>query len=91
MAYGIVLMALWVAAQWGTPAPAPEGLAPRLWHGHEMTFGFAGAIICATVLTALPGWARTPEIVGAPLAGLVALWLAGRIAFLAMAWLPAGR
>ena len=53
-----------------------------------MMFGFAGAIICATVLTALPGWAHTPEIRGAPLAGLVALWLAGRVAFLGVAWLP---
>jgi uncharacterized protein involved in response to NO len=88
MAYGILLMALWVAAQSGY-ADLPHGaLAPRLWHGHEMMFGFAGAIICATVLTALPGWAHTPELRGAPLACLVALWLAGRAAFLGIAWLP---
>jgi len=87
MAYGIVLMALWTAAQWD-PSLAHGALAPRSWHGHEMMFGFAGAIICATVLTALPGWANTPEIRGAPLAGLVALWLAGRVAFLGAAWLP---
>jgi uncharacterized protein involved in response to NO len=88
MAYGIVLMALWAAAQWEYPALPHGALTPRLWHGHEMMFGFAGAIICATVLTALPGWAHTPEIAGAPLAGLVALWLAGRVAFLCAAWLP---
>jgi uncharacterized protein involved in response to NO len=63
-------------------------LAPALWHGHEMLFGFAAAIICATVLTALPSWAGTPEIRGAPLAGLVALWLAGRVAFWAAGSLP---
>ena len=34
-----------------------------------MLFGFAAAIICATVLTALPGWAGTPEIRGAPARG----------------------
>jgi uncharacterized protein involved in response to NO len=88
MAYGILLMAVWVAVQSGY-AVLPRGtLAPRLWHGHEMLFGFAGAIICATVLTALPGWAHTAEIRGAPLAGLVALWLAGRVAFWGIAWLP---
>ena len=87
MAYGILLIALWVTAQ-SDAAALPHGtLAPQLWHGHEMMFGFAGAIICATVLTALPGWAHTPEVRGAPLAGLVALWLAGRIAFLCVAWL----
>ncbi len=53
-----------------------------------MLFGFAAAIICATVLTALPSWAGTPEIRGAPLAGLVALWLAGRVAFWAAGSLP---
>ncbi len=88
MAYGIVLMALWMAVQLQV-AVLPRGtLAPRLWHGHEMIFGFAGAIICATVLTALPGWAQTAEIRGKTLAGLVALWLAGRAAFLGIGWLP---
>lgn len=88
MAYGILLMALWVTAQ-SQATTLPHGaLSPQQWHAHEMLFGFAGAIICATVLTALPGWAHTPEVRGAPLAGLVALWLAGRIAFLGMAWLP---
>jgi uncharacterized protein involved in response to NO len=88
MAYGILLMALWVAAQSETTILPHGTLSPQQWHAHEMMFGFAGAIICATVLTALPGWAHTPEVRGAPLAGLVALWLAGRIAFLGIAWLP---
>ena len=90
MAYGIALMAAWLAAraQW---LALPFGtLPPSLWHGHEMLFGFAAAIICATVLTALPGWAGTREIRGAPLAALVALWAAGRAAFWAIDALPAG-
>ena len=88
MAYGIGLMAIWLAARAGY-AGLPQGmLAPHLWHGHEMLFGFAAAIICATVLTALPGWAGTPEVRGAPLAGLVVLWLAGRAAFWAVGSLP---
>ena len=88
MAYGIVLMATWLAARAGYGGVPPGTLAPHLWHGHEMLFGFAAAIICATVLTALPSWAGTPEIRGAPLAGLVALWLAGRVAFWAAGSLP---
>jgi uncharacterized protein involved in response to NO len=90
MVYGIALMAAWLAAraQW---LALPFGtLPPSLWHGHEMLFGFAAAIICATVLTALPGWAGTREIRGAPLAALVALWAAGRAAFWAIDALPAG-
>jgi uncharacterized protein involved in response to NO len=88
MAYGIALMAIWLAARAGWVGLPSGTLAPQLWHGHEMLFGFAAAIICATVLTALPGWAHTPEIRGAPLAGLVALWLAGRATFWGIGALP---
>lgn len=61
---------------------------PQLWHGHEMLFGFALAIVIGTVLTALPSWAGTPEIRGRRLASLAALWAVGRIAFWASPWLP---
>jgi uncharacterized protein involved in response to NO len=87
-AYGVALMTAWAAAQAGLAASPYMGLATPLWHGHEMLLGFAAAIICATVLTALPGWAGTPEIRGAPLAALVALWVVGRIAFWAGGVLP---
>jgi uncharacterized protein involved in response to NO len=63
-------------------------IAHLLWHGHEMLFGFATAIVVGTLLTALPSWAGTPEIHGAPLAWLVAAWLLGRIGFWAAPWLP---
>lgn len=89
MAYGVLLMAAWLAARAGWIALPGGALPPQLWHGHEMLFGFAAAIVCATVLTALPGWAGTPEIRDAPLAGLVVLWLAGRAAFWAIGVLPA--
>jgi uncharacterized protein involved in response to NO len=87
-AYGVALMAAWVAEAAGWLVPSYGALDGALWHGHEMLFGFAGAIICATMLTALPGWAGTPEIRGAPLAGLVALWAAGRAAFWARGLFP---
>ena len=61
-----------------------------LWHGHEMLFGFAAAIVVGTLLTALPSWAGTPEVRGGALAALVIAWLAGRVAFWAAPWLPAG-
>lgn len=61
-----------------------------LWHGHELLYGFASAFICGFVLTALPGWAGTPEINGAPLAGLVVTWLAARVAAWSYGWLPLG-
>lgn len=59
-----------------------------LWHGHEMLFGFAAAIVVGTLLTALPSWAGTPEVRGGALAALVLAWLAGRVAFWGAPWLP---
>lgn len=82
-AYGVALVAAWVAALAGVDAVA----APPGWHGHEMLLGFAGAIVCAIALTALPGWAGTREVSGGALAALVALWALARAAFWAQATL----
>lgn len=76
-AYGILALALW---------PVLDATGPR-WHGHEMIFGFVGAISGGFLLTAVPSWARTPEVAGRPLAVLLALWLVGRLAMLTEGWL----
>ena len=62
---------------------------PVLWHGHEMVFGFAVAIVVGTLLTALPSWAGMPETGAVPTALLVVAWLLGRAGFWAAPWLPA--
>jgi uncharacterized protein involved in response to NO len=85
VAWGAFAVPAWFAAALAGAAPG----AP-LWHGHEMLFGFAAAIIAAVLLTAIPSWAITEEVSGAPLAGLAALWAAGRVAMLAGERLPAG-
>ncbi len=86
--YAPLLLAAWLGAFLGAWAP-PSGTVPlKLLHGHEFIFGFAAAIIVGIVLTALPSWAGTEEIRGGRLALLVALWLAGRLAFGLAPWLP---
>jgi uncharacterized protein involved in response to NO len=83
--YGPLSLVLWLLARnTGWPAYA-EG---ALWHGHELLFGFAAALVCAILLTAIPSWTGATEIRGARLAVLAALWLAGRLAMNAAAWLP---
>ncbi len=86
--YAPMLMAGVGGALGGLVDLTGAGSAAHLWHGHEMLFGFAGAIIVGTLLTALPSWAGTPEVHGRALALLVALWLLGRLAFWASPWLP---
>ena len=51
-----------------------------LWHGHEMIFGYAAAVVAGFLLTAVRNWTGMQTPGGTALAGLVTLWLAGRIA-----------
>ena len=53
-----------------------------------MLFGFTAAVLVGFLLTAIPNWTGRPTITGAPLAGLAALWLAGRMVMLAGDGLP---
>jgi len=80
---GLILMLVWFGAQAGRWATPMAELSPSIWHGHEMLFGFAAAIISGIVLTALPSWAGTEELTGGRLQALAGLWLAGRLAMLA--------
>lgn len=60
---------------------ALRGPFPGLhWHAHEMLFGYLQAVLAGFVLTAIPNWTGRLPLSGWPLAGLVTLWLAGRIA-----------
>ena len=50
-----------------------------VWHAHEMLFGFTTAVIAGFLLTAVRAWTNQPTPSGAPLMGLAALWVCGRI------------
>lgn len=72
-------MALWLA-HLAAALALPGPFTPTDWHAHALLFGYAGAAIAGFGLTAVPNWTGRLPIVGWPLAGLVALWLAGRAA-----------
>ncbi len=63
--------------------------APLAWHQHAMLFGGVGAIVVGFVLTAVPNWTGRLPVTGLPLVGLLAAWLAARVANLVGAVLPA--
>ena len=65
----------------------PEGFDGLLWHQHEMLFGFAGAAIAGFILTAISNWTGRLPVSGWRLAVLVAMWIAGRVGFLTIAWI----
>jgi uncharacterized protein involved in response to NO len=61
-----------------------------VWHSHEMVFGYAVAVIAGFLLTAVRNWTGIPTPGGKALAGLVMLWLAGRIVPFLAGILPHG-
>jgi len=80
-------MALWLAMLTGT-ATLPIRLDPVSWHAHEFLYGYLGAIVAGFLLTAVPNWTERLPFNGWPLAGLVALWLLGRLAMATSAFWP---
>lgn len=80
-------MVLWIAMLSGH-ASLPAAFDPISWHAHEFLWGYLGAVMGGFLLTAVPNWTGRLPIVGWPLAGLVALWLLGRLVIACSAELP---
>ena len=76
--FAALALPLWIVMYVGAIDLAPV-LPDMLWHGHEMVFGFAVAIIAGFLLTAGQVWSGLSTPKGWPLVALVALWLAGRL------------
>jgi uncharacterized protein involved in response to NO len=77
--WALAAMTLWIAALQGYVA-LPTAFDPVAWHVHEMLFGFVVAAIAGFLLTAIPNWTGRMPLQGLPLATLVVVWLAGRLA-----------
>ncbi|WP_301751398.1 NnrS family protein [uncultured Erythrobacter sp.] len=85
--WAVVAMTLWVPMLAGRLA-LPTAFDLVSWHAHEFLFGYLAAIIAGFLLTAVPSWTGRPPLTGWPLASLVALWLAGRVAIMFSQGLP---
>jgi uncharacterized protein involved in response to NO len=77
--WALAAMTLWIVALQGYVA-LPTAFDPVAWHVHEMLFGFVVAAIAGFLLTAIPNWTGRMPLQGLPLALLVVIWLAGRLA-----------
>lgn len=60
----------------------PTAFSPVDWHVHEMLYGYLPAVMTGFLLTAIPNWTGGLPLQGGPLALLVAIWLAGRLAIM---------
>ena len=84
-----LLAALWAAlaipiwlAVYSGEFQLPTQFAPVVWHVHEMIFGYGAAVVAGFLLTAIPNWTGRMPLQDGPLAVLLALWAAGRLAVL---------
>lgn len=85
--WSAIAIPLWLAAY--LHGYAPSAMPAMLWHAHEMIYGYGVAAVAGFLLTAIPNWTGRLPLSGARLAGLAALWLAGRVALLVSAHIGA--
>lgn len=83
--YGGLIILAWVPLYEGRLGTA-SAFMPIDWHIHETLFGYLAAIVTGFLLTAIPNWTGRLPVQGAPLLGLVLLWVVGRIAVFFSAW-----
>ncbi len=77
--YSALSLLIWGGFYAGYITPPSFMLDPVSWHAHEMIYGFAVAIIAGFLLTAVANWTGGAPARQMHLAGLCALWLAGRV------------
>lgn len=82
-AFAVISILLWSLVLTGKMT-LPSQLPASIWHGHEMLFGFSGAIILGFLLTAVQNWTGQPGLKGKRLGVLFTLWLLARLALFAL-------
>ncbi len=85
-----IVWGLWLGihAAGGMWSDLPFAMAPHLWHGHEMIFGYATAALGGFFLTAVPNWTGGPGVRAAFVTGAAGLWFLGRAAMWSSGALP---
>ncbi|WP_416138492.1 NnrS family protein [Halomonas sp. HK25] len=87
--FSVLAMVVWFAFWHGDILLRPHG-GLMWWHQHEMIFGFGAAVAVGFLLTAAQNWTGQPSLRGAPLLGLVGVWLLARLLIAFPMGLPAG-
>lgn len=71
----------WVLSYQGYFHIQLANVSALFWHGHEMIFGFSGAMIAGFILTASANWTSSEPYKGFSLLFLVMIWLAERLSY----------
>lgn len=84
---GVALLAvinpiIWILNYGGHIEVGLQNVSLLFWHGHEMLFGFTGAMIAGFLLTASANWTNSKPYSGWALFLLVAFWFVERVSYL---------
>lgn len=77
--FAVISMMIWMASYVFSVEFVFSGLAPNIWHAHEMIFGYAMAVVAGFLLTAIKNWTGVEVLRGKALVWLLSLWLVARI------------
>lgn len=72
---------LWVLSYTGYISLPLKVVDPLFWHGHEMLFGFFGALVAGFILTASANWTSSAPYQGKALFFLILLWVFERCSY----------
>lgn len=81
--FAVLTMLLWYLVLGARMPYALQAVHPFYWHGHEMIFGYACAVIAGFLLTAVKTWTGVDMPVGWRLLGIFLPWLLARLMFMA--------
>ncbi len=82
--WAIATITIWICAMNGWLEVA-QVYGQSAWHAHELLFGFMPAVLVGYLMTTVPNWTGRFPLSGSPIAGLVFIWIAGRISMLMIA------
>lgn len=80
--FAIVTMGLWAFVFTGRTGIDAQVLNPFFWHGHEMIYGYALAVIAGFLLTAVKTWTGVMMPFGYRLLGIFGCWLLARLGWI---------
>ncbi|MGM8870736.1 NnrS family protein [Psychrobacter sp. 2Y5] len=81
--FAVVVMTLWVLVFTGHTDIDAQTLNPLYWHGHEMIYGYALAVVAGFLLTAVQTWTGVKMPYGYKLLAIFSCWLIARLSWLA--------
>ncbi|MDN3398930.1 NnrS family protein [Psychrobacter sp. APC 3426] len=81
--FAVAMMVLWSFVFTGHTDIDAQVLNPLYWHGHEMIYGYALAVVAGFLLTAVKTWTGVMMPHGYKLLGIFSYWLLARLSWLA--------